>query len=334
MGRADGGRRPVSTRHVGVLGLLAATLAATLSWGPMAGPGMDGMSENSAALIHDLRVGRTIMGALVGACLAAAGVGFQALLRNPLASPYTLGVSGGASLGAVVAMLMGWQIAFLPGASPVGLCAAAGALLAVGLVYALGRRRGALDTVSLLLAGVTLNFFFGALILGIQHVTDPFKTAGIVHWLMGSLDAPAEGDLAAVGGALAVGLALLAPFARDLNLLAVGEETARSLGVRVGRTRTCVFLGASLLSGAAVAVAGPIGFVGLIVPHALRLLLGPDNRLLLPAAVLGGAAFLAVCDTAARASLSYGFPVGVVTALLGGPLFVLLLRLRRSTVVL
>ncbi len=263
----------------------------------------------------------------VGAALALAGLGFQALLRNPLASPYILGISGGAGLGVLLASLF-LSVTLAP------LFGFAGALATVLLVWAVAQRRGRLEPYTLLLSGVIVNAFYAAGIMGVTALVSPERRGDIAYWMMGTLS-PFDLDWArpAVAAALAVGAAaLFAAYAKAFNLVAVGEETAGALGVRVHRLRLVTFVAASLLTGAAVAVAGPIGFVGLIVPHLLRLALGPDHRLLVPATLFAGAALLVVADLATRLLQGVGAgvapPVGVLTALAGGPFFIFLLRTR------
>lgn len=285
-------------------------------------------SENvDAQIFFVARLPRVLAAALVGALLAAAGVVFQGLLRNPLATPYTLGVSAGASLGAMVAITFG---ASLPVAG-VATASFAGALLAVVIVYALAqaRHRGFSTTV-LLLAGVTLNAFFSALILFVQYLADFADTFRGLRWLMGNLDVPSYGPILAALPMTAVALAAFAWLARPLNLLSVGDDAAGSRGVPVVRAQRVAFFSASLATGAAVSVGGPIGFVGIIVPHVVRLLVGADHRVVLPVSMGLGAAFLIGCDLVARTVFApVEVPVGVVTALIGGPFFLwLLLRSR------
>lgn len=290
--------------------------------------------NTDAGILFGLRLPRVLFGAVVGATLAASGVVLQALLRNYLATPFTLGITGGASLGAVLALQFGLAVG-IGVFSPVALAAGLGAFAAALLVYALARSRSGLDMVTLLLAGVTANFLFAAIVLFLQMLSDPYQSFRITRWMMGSLDSPSAGGIASTAGFALLGVLPMLWHARDLNLLSVGEEEAASLGVDLARTRLVLFAGTSLATGAVVSVAGPIGFVGLIVPHILRLLLGPDNALLLPASLLGGAAFLVICDTAARTLVpGLEIPVGVLTALLGCPFFLWLLRKHRREIVL
>ena len=262
----------------------------------------------------------------VGAALALAGLAMQALLRNPLAEPYILGVSGGAGLAYVLGSLF-LSVAAAPAVATVG------ALATVGLVYAIARRRGRLEPYTLLLAGVILNAFYAAGIMLVTAVVRPEQRGEIAVWMMGNIGAfGPQWPLIAVVAALAAGAGVLFAFlAKAFNLVAVGEDTAGALGVRVQRLRVATFVAASLLAGASVALAGPIGFVGLICPHVLRMLLGPDHRRLVPAALFFGATFLVLADLAAclwEGATNRSVPVGVLTAMCGGPFFIYLLRTR------
>ncbi len=290
-------------------------------------------TNTSAFILFRLRLPRLLLAALTGASLAAAGVVFQALLRNPLASPFTLGVASGGSLGAVLAIRLGLPFTVF-GLSSLPVFSFAGALLAVSIVYLIAQRRKALSTATLLLAGVTAAFFFSALILLVYYLSDFTQTGQMVRWMMGGLDVVDYGAPLSLLPPLAIGHLILLALSRDLNLLSTGEELARTRGVNIKRVKLLAYLAASLVTGAAVSMTGPISFVGLIVPHALRLLLGPDHRLLLPASLLGGASFLMLCDTAARSMLTGAeMPVGIITACLGGPFFVWILRTRGKRLV-
>ncbi len=280
-----------------------------------------------AQIFFIARLPRALAGAIVGGTLAAAGVIFQGLLRNPLATPYTLGISAGASLGAMIAITFGAMLPFggVPAAS------LAGALLAVSVVYALASaRHKGLSTTVLLLAGVTLNAFFSALILFVQYLSDFAQTFRAIRWLMGDLDVATYGPIVSAMPFLLVAMGAFVWLARPLNLLSLGADAAEARGVNVERTQRVAFLSASLATGAAVSIGGPIGFVGIIVPHLVRLVVGADHRLVLPASIFFGAAFLVGCDVIARTVLSpMELPVGVVTAMIGGPFFLWLLIRKR-----
>jgi iron complex transport system permease protein len=285
--------------------------------------------NTDAQIFFVARLPRTLSGAMVGALFAASGVVFQGLLRNPLATPFTLGVSTGAALGAIVAITFNWSI-LLFGVSAVPLASFVGSLAAVGIVYALAqaRRRG-LSTTVLLLAGVTMNAFFSAMILFVQYFASFADVGRTLRWLMGDLDVSSYEPLIVALPALVVAFGVFAWLARPLNLLSLGPDSAESRGLDVTRAQRAAFLSASLATGAAVSIGGPIGFIGIIIPHLVRLLVGPDHRLVLPAAALFGAAFLVGCDLIARTVLApIELPVGVITALIGGPFFLWLLIRR------
>jgi iron complex transport system permease protein len=279
-----------------------------------------------AQIFFVARLPRTLAGALVGATLAAAGVVFQGLLRNPLATPFTLGISAGAALGAMLAITFDWTLG-IAGVSAVPLSSFLGSIGAVLVVYALavGRQRG-LSTNVLLLAGVTLNAFFSALILFVQYFADFAETYRTLRWLMGDLDVSSYQPILVALPLAGVAFGLFATLPRALNLLSLGPDSAGARGIDVTRAQRTAFFSASLATGAAVSVGGPIGFIGIIVPHLVRLLVGADHRLVLPASALFGAAFLVACDTLARTVMSpIELPVGIITALLGGPFFLWLL---------
>lgn len=282
-----------------------------------------------AQIVFVARVPRVLAGAVVGSALATSGVVLQALLRNPLASPFTLGVSAGAALGALLAL------SFLPpflvaGVSAVPIASFAGALGAVLIVYGLARlRQSGLSTEVLLLAGVTLNAFFSALILFVQFLADYSEALRTVRWLMGDLDVSSYAPLLAALPLLLLAFGTFFWLMRPLNLLAMGSEAALTRGVDVQRTQRLAFFASSVATGAAVSLGGPVGFVGIVVPHLVRLLVGADHRLVLPASAFFGAAFLVACDVGARTVLSpLEIPVGVITAMIGGPFFLWLLSKR------
>lgn len=283
-----------------------------------------------AQIFFIARLPRVLAAALVGATLAAAGVVFQALLRNPLATPFTLGVSAGASLGAMLAITFAGA-GTLATLTTVPIASFAGSLAAVLIVYALAsaRHRGFSTTV-MLLAGVTMNAFFSALILFVQYFADMTQALQTLRWLMGDLDVAGYTPLVAALPLTAAAFAAFALLPRALNLLSLGADVAETRGIDVLRSQRLAFFSASLATGAAVSLGGPIGFIGIVVPHLVRLLVGADHRVVLPSSMLFGAAFLIGCDLVARTALSpVELPVGVVTAVLGGPFFLWLL-IRRS----
>jgi len=276
------------------------------------------------------RLPRVLFSALVGGALAVAGVLFQALLRNALADPFTLGISTGSSLGAVIAIWLGLETVIW-GIPVISIAAFGGAFLTILLVFYIARTGSALPTMTLLLAGVILNFVFGSIIMFIHFAANFNQGYLMTRWTMGSLD---TADMSIVGHAAPFVIACvigLMWIANDLNAFAGGEEWAAARGVNVKRVKNvCYFLG-SILTGSVTAFCGPIGFVGLIVPHGVRLVAGPDHRILLPASFFLGSAFLVLCDTAARTVIApTQIPVGVITSLLGGPFFILLLKRKRG----
>jgi iron complex transport system permease protein len=293
--------------------------------------GGGGSPEDPAvAIVRQIRLPRAILAGLVGASLALAGLGFQAISRNPLADPAVLGVSSGASFGIMVAMLLGLVGPF-GNPAVATLFAFAGALLAAVSVYAIAQVDGRLPITTLLLSGVIIGLFFTSCVMLATALFASNELQGVVLWLMGNLSPTGGRTLGVLALVLLMGAGVLVRQAAPLNLLALGEEQALQLGVEAERVKRSVFVAASLITGAAISAAGSIGFVGLIVPHAARLLLGPDNRRLIPATALLGAAFLILADLLARIVLAPAeLPVGVITSFCGAPLFVYLLRSRRG----
>jgi iron complex transport system permease protein len=281
-----------------------------------------------ASIFWQLRLPRILLALLGGAALAVSGLGFQTLFRNALAEPYTLGISSGAALGAVLALRFeGGQ--FL-GLSLVGLASFAGALGATALIVGLALRRQGIQTSTLLLAGVAVSLSCSAIILFLQYLADSTQTFRMVRWMMGGLSVVGYTEVLWLLPWVLGGSAALFALRWELNLLLTGEELAASRGVDLARLRRQVLLATSLMIGALVAVAGPIGFVGLIVPHMLRRLLGHDHLFLVPACILGGGAFLTLCDAVGRTVMAPAeLPVGILTALLGGPFFLWLLVWQR-----
>jgi iron complex transport system permease protein len=282
-------------------------------------------SETARTIFFRLRIPRVLLAILVGASLSTVGAALQAIFRNPLAEPFTLGVSGGGALGASVAIALGFG-ANLAGIPLVFLTAFAGAALFVAIVYRLASSGPVFLPGALLLAGVVLNLIAGAGVLMIQFVTDYTRALQILRWMVGTLDVVGIDLVWRMALFLLPGLLLLLYSTRDLNLIAMDEESAAALVVDVRRVERTVYAASSLVVGVAVAVAGPIGFVGLIVPHAVRLVFGEDLRIVIPCSMLLGAGFLVAADTLARSLLGASeLPVGAVTALVGGPLFLVLL---------
>lgn len=303
------------------LALGAAPLGPAEVWAGLTG---DEAERSALAIVRSLRVPRVVAGACVGAALAISGTLFQALLRNPLAEPYLLGVSSGAALGAVSALTL-----FGPalGAATTAIFALAGGLVAILVVFRAALSVGRLDPYVLILAGVVVAAFFGAGVMLLLAVAERDALRSAVLWTMGSLEGVRWDAIGLLGACVAVSGGLAFGFARHLNGLALGEEAAGYLGARVEVLKRGAYFVASLLAAVAVSVAGVIGFVGLVVPHAVRMLWGTDHRILIPLGALAGAASLILADTVARTTFRpLELPIGVVTALLGVPLFLVLLR--------
>ena len=323
-------------------GLFFLLFLATLAVAPLIGPtsidigkalsgGFDAKENVDANILFLARLPRILLGAVTGAALSVTGAIFQALLRNDLAAPFTLGVSSGASLGAVIAISLGLNYTFL-GISSLSLAAFMGALGTMFLVFGLVKtRHGDFPTSILLLAGVTANFFFASMVMFIHYTSNFAQSFQIVRWLMGGLDITDYKTVGSIGPLVLFGIVGLMYVSRDMNLISAGAQSAMSRGVDVVRTQKTGFILASLITGSVVAISGPIGFVGLIVPHIVRLLIGPDLRLLIPGSMFFGASFLILCDTAGRTLIAPAeIPVGVITAMLGGPFFVWLLKRQQK----
>ncbi|HXG44273.1 MAG TPA: iron ABC transporter permease [Gemmatimonadales bacterium] len=312
---------------LGAVAVVACAAGVAIGAAPLAlpdiGRGLLGAGGPAATVVRELRLPRVVLGFLIGGSLSVSGAALQALIRNPLAEPYLLGLSGGAALGAVAAIALG-----LPGAWSVPLAAFAGTLLVLALVYRLslieGRR---LEPHVLVLAGVVMSALTGALVTAVLVLADAARLKNAYTWLLGGLESASWPAVLLFAGYAALPLGLLVLRSRTLDLLALGDEPARHLGADPDRARREVYLATGLLTAAAVAACGMIGFVGLIVPHAVRRLWGPLHRALLPAAFVLGGSFLVLADVLARSvARPLELPVGVVTALIGVPLFAVLLR--------
>jgi iron complex transport system permease protein len=272
-----------------------------------------------------VRVPRIILAGLVGAALACSGVVFQALLRNPLADPYILGISSGAGLGVIIAVISGLDWVLL-GRSPIAFFAFAGALVTVWLVWFIGRLTGKFHVTGLLLAGVVVNAFFSAVIMFLTSIAKSQQVYSTIFWLMGNITEENFLVLWLGTGIVIGGIIALFYISPQLNALSFGEEDARSMGINIARTQLIAFAIAAAITAIAVSLSGLIGFVGLLVPHAVRLVFGPDHRQLLPLSGIVGAIFLTIADTLSRIIIAPAqLPVGVVTAILGGPFFLVLL---------
>ena len=325
------------SRMVFVLGTLLIALTVISLIALATGPASIGLAEvvdllirgegepASRDIVLGVRLPRVVLGLLVGAALATAGAVFQALLRNPLADPYVLGVSGGAALAGIAVLALGGLFAVPTRMVPIA--AFAGGLIATALLYWVSGGPGRSGPTGLLLTGVVFNAFASAGIVFLASIAGFFDGSRIFLWLIGHLSAVEIDAAGIVALSVGIGLMVACVLSRSLNLLALGDEAAAQLGVPVDLHRRLLLLSTSLMVGAAVAVSGLIGFVGLIVPHTLRLLIGSDHRLLIPATAFTGAGFLVLSDTVARTMLDgRELPVGAVTALVGGPLFIFLLR--------
>ena len=327
-----------SRRYWTALALSAAIAAAVLLLAPLVGPTDIDMSRVMARQSPDyqvfigLRVPRVLLAMLAGGSLALAGAVFQALLRDALASPLTLGVSSGASLGAVVAICFGWrQVGHMPAVWAGALCGAGLVLLFVLSIAGLGR---GVSSFTLLLAGIAINSMCGAVILFLHNIAGFMQSFSITRWMAGGIDAVEYSTLAWLAALVMPVVAVVLYHGPSWNLIAVGEEWAAARGVSVKALLFLGYIAGSVLTAPVTGITGPIGFVDLIVPHALRLMVGADHRVLLPCSFLVGAAFLAVCDAVARVVLAPAdLPVGVITAILGGPFFIWLLRTRRPSVI-
>ncbi len=289
----------------------------------------DSKDSLNAVLFWRYRVPRVLLAFLAGAGLSLAGLAFQALFRNPLATPFTLGISSGAALGAVLSVRLGLVVTWL-GIATTTASAFVGALVSILIVYGLTSGRRGYSTAVMLLAGVAVNFFFSSLILFVQFTSDVYDSFRILRWLMGGIVAVGYDRVLEVAPFVFVGGAVFFCLPRELNLLTTGDDLAVSRGLDLRRTRRWIFLAASLIVGGVVSACGPVGFVGMMAPHIARLIVGSDHRHLVPASLLFGGGFLVVCNTFARTVMApTELPVGVVTAFLGGPFFLwLLLRGR------
>lgn len=283
----------------------------------------DAANPAQQAIIVKVRAPRVVMAALVGAGLATSGCALQGLFRNPMADPWALGISNGAAFGASLAIIISAK--FL-GVVQIPLYAFACSMLTLFLLYSLGRRDGLMDVQSILLIGVSLSLFFYALVSMLQYTAGD-ELRAIIIWLMGSLTHATWKYVGIIFPMILLGCGIIAAFSRRLNLLSVDENTASSLGVNVERTKKIIMVACSMVIAAAVSFTGPIGFVGLIIPHVVRLLTGPDHRILIPSTFLSGAIFLICADTFAR-SMMNEIPVGIITAVFGCPFFIFLVRRR------
>ena len=284
-------------------------------------------------MLFRARIPRIVLALVAGGSLALSGATMQALLRNPLASPFTLGVASGGTLGAAIMIFLGiGATAFKVPGTVLG--AFIFSLATLAIVWMISYRNGRHPTGLLLLAGVSVNFFFGAIVLLLQYLSDFEQNFALIRWMMGSLDTVGYKSVFGILPVLLIGTIVLIIYARAFNILALGDTQARSAGIDIKKIQLIGFIAAGLLTGAAVSQVGPIGFVGLIVPHAVRMIAGPDYRLVLPASLLAGAGFMVLCDLLSRIILApVGLPPGIITAILGAPFFLSIMRAKAREIV-
>ena len=289
---------------------------------------LEGRGTTEYSILFDIRLPRIILGLAVGSALSIAGVILQGMFRNPLVEPYTLGISGGAALGVCLNIVL--KLNRIGGILSIPASGFLGAIVVILAVYSLSARKGTLKIQGLLLTGVMISFISSSLIMLIMAVSRAEDLHGIIFWIMGSLEEPNLVLIKVIVLISAIGLFISYLFATELNALALGEEEALHLGINTERTKRLLFILASLLTGCAVSVAGVIGFVGLVVPHFMRMFVGGDHRILLITSAISGGAFLILCDTLARTIISpLELPVGVITGIIGGAIFVYFLSKKQ-----
>jgi iron complex transport system permease protein len=322
------GRAKTISTFIILLFLLASSVFIALSLGAVSVSPLDilrGLDND----VLTLRLSRIILGAVVGAALSVAGCVLQGLLRNPLAEPYVLGISGGAGLGAVIAIALGAGGTFL-GIAYLPVSAFIGAIITMALVYSLAKMGGKIPVQGLVLAGIIVGSVFSSILLFLVSLSQEQAARDAIWWLLGNLQVYDTRLLAVVSAISVAGIIAAMFFSRELNIISLGEEEAAHMGVNIEALKKMLFAVAGLITASSVSASGIIGFVGLIVPHILRLWLGPDHRALIPASALFGASFLVICDTFARTVMPPAeIPIGAVTAVIGGPFFIFLLRTRR-----
>jgi len=308
--------------------LLAIILLAAIVFGICRGSVDIPFSElflgNNQPILY-LRITRIILGILAGAGLGVCGVTLQAILKNPLAEPYLLGTSSGAGLGAIIAIMVGVSSAYLP------FIAFGGALLSIILVYNLAREGNKVPVQSLILAGVIVAIAFSGIIVFLISLSSNEALHGMMWWLLGNLQVYNITLLLVVGVIVSIGIFCIYVLSQDLNAISIGEEEAIHLGINIETMKKILFLITSLVTGAIVSISGMIGFVGLIIPHIMRLIVGPNHKILIPATCLGAAAFLVLCDTFSRSLFPpVEIPIGVITSLIGAPIFIMLLKRKQK----
>jgi iron complex transport system permease protein len=288
------------------------------------------ISSASKSIIWNVRLPRVLLGVLVGTSLSVAGGAFQGLLKNPMADPFILGISSGAALGATIAIIFRLDMTFM-GFSGISVAAFIGALIAVFAVYNIGKVKNKVPVTTLLLAGVAVGNFLTAVMSFLMVVYSRDMTK-IIYWTLGNLSGKGWEPVKMIFVPVLIGVIVILYLSKDINIMLTGEESAKSLGVNVERTKIYVLLAGTFLTSIVVSVSGIIGFVGLIIPHIIRLFTGPDHRILLPVSALAGAVFMIFADTVARVVISpVEIPVGIITALFGGPFFVFLLKRKKKS---
>ncbi len=318
-----------------ILWILVAVIAlfsGTYSIGPL--EALSKTDDLSNTIFFQIRIPRILMATIAGGTLAITGAALQALFRNPLASPFTLGISGGASLGALLAIRSGLAIGII-GFSLVSISAFIFSILTMLFVYSVSKVGGVVATGRLLLAGVVANFLYSAVVMFIQFFSNFTESLHTLRWIMGSLDVVGFDTIWKTLIFVVPGCAILLSLTKDMNLFGLGDDVASSLGVDVRKMEKKIYFATSLAAGAVISVTGPIGFVGLIIPHILRMILGVDNRIILPCSFLLGASFLTLADTVSRTVISpVEIPVGIITASIGGIFFLwLLVRTKKEIIV-
>lgn len=287
------------------------------------------ITDSHQAIIWSIRLPRVLLGVLVGASLSIAGAAFQGMFKNPMADPFVIGISSGAALGAAIAIILRLSIPFI-GISAISIFAFIGALVAVFTVYNISRIKNTVPVTTLLLAGIAIGQFLTA-IMSFLMVIYSNDMAKIIYWTMGSLAGKGWEPLLRITLPVTISIVLINFFARDLNIMLTGEESAKSLGINVEKTKMYILILGTFMVSMVVSVSGIIGFVGLIIPHIVRIIIGPDHRILLPASALSGGIFMIFADTIARTMISpVEIPVGIITALFGGPFFLYLLKKTKS----
>jgi len=300
-----------------------------ISFGEILGLLAGNGSAGDIYVMRDIRLPRILCCAMVGAALSVAGVAMQGLFRNPMASPSVLGVSSGAAFGASLAM--GFGVGSVLGSYAVPMLAFVFCFGTMFLVYILAKTSGGVSVAMLLLAGIAVGAFFNGMVSAIQYIADDSTLPGIVYWLMGSFSACGWSSFRLAIVPIMAGIILIWFCSKELNLISLGEEQAENLGVNVNRTRILLLVGSSLAVAGAVSISGIIGFVGLIIPHIFRMIVGPDHKFLIPLSIIGGAAFLMVMDAVSRWVISPNeLPIGILTALLGAPFFIYIMRTKRK----